>query len=116
MGRVLISSENSFLQNAFGCVVAAIFLPLAIIVKIVVSPFERPMDRTADDVAGHLRAMLDGTIDDYDYDEFSCVPIADPRLESIARRACEAFELRPDKDRAALETLLAETEALSEKG
>jgi hypothetical protein len=61
--------------------------------------------------------MLDGTVLEgdpgYDYDEFSSVAIADPQLESIARRACEAFELRPESDRATLESLLAEAEALA---
>ena len=63
--------------------------------------------------------MLDGTVWDedagFDYDEFSSVPIADPTLESVARRACEAFELGPESDRATLESLLAEAEALTPK-
>jgi hypothetical protein len=61
--------------------------------------------------------MLDGTVlkeeSGYDYDEFSSVRIADPQLESIARRACEAFEIRPESDRATLKSLLAEAEALA---
>jgi hypothetical protein len=62
--------------------------------------------------------MLDGTVanedSNFDYDEFSCVPIADPRLESIARRACQAFEQRPEGSQSVLESLLRETEALAE--
>ena len=119
MSRVLISSENGVLRNAFGCLGAAIFLPIALIVKLIVSPFEKPIRRTPDEVAGHIRAMLDRTIWDenseYDYDEFSCVPITDDQLESIARRACEAFELPSGPDRAALESLLAETEIVARR-
>ena len=117
MGRVLVSSENSFLRNVFGCLIIAFALPVMLIVKLIASPFEKPMNRTAVEVADYIRAMLDGTVLDeksgHDYDEFSCVPIADPQLESIARRACEAFELQGGPDRGALESLLAETENLA---
>ena len=117
MGRALISSENSLPQNIFGCLVAIIFLPFALIGALISGIFGRPIERTADEVARYIRAMLDGTVDEedsgFDYDEFSCVPIADPKLESLARRACEAFEQRPERDRATLEGLLAEAEALA---
>jgi hypothetical protein len=63
--------------------------------------------------------MLDGTVMEpdsgYDYDEFSSVEIADAQLDSLVRRACQAFEAQPDCDRAALENLLAEAEALTRK-
>ena len=63
--------------------------------------------------------MLDGTVCDedsgFDYDEFSCVPIADPELESIARRACQAFEQGPGGG-PILKNLLNETEALAKRG
>jgi hypothetical protein len=120
MGRILISSENSRLQNVFGYLLAAVILPFALIGALIWGIFGRPIERTADEVARYIRAMLDGTVNEedsgYDYDEFSCVPIADPKLESLARRACEAFELRPESDRATLEGLLAEAEALAMKG
>jgi hypothetical protein len=51
----------------------------------------------------------------FDYDEFSCVPIADPELESIARRACQAFEQGLGRE-PILESLLKETEVLAKKG
>ena len=118
MGRLLISSENSLFQNAFGWLVAAIVLPFGIVGALIAGLFSRPMDRTAEEVAEYIRAMLDGTVtdedSDFDYDEFSCVPIADPQLESIARRACEAFEQGPDGN-TILESLLKETEILLRK-
>jgi hypothetical protein len=119
MARVLISSENSQLQNAFGCFLAAIILPFGLIGALISGIFGRPIERTADDVARYIRAMLDGTVleddSEYDYDEFSCVPTADPALDSLARRACQAFELRPEGHRATLENLLAKAEALAPK-
>jgi hypothetical protein len=120
MSRVLISSENTPLQNAYGCLVATIILPIGIVGAFIAGIFGRPIERPADEVARYIRAMLDGTVldeeSDYDYDEFSCVPIADPMLESLARRACQAFESRPESDRATLESLLAEAEALTING
>jgi hypothetical protein len=119
MGRVLISSENSLLQNTFGVLASAVLIPLGIVGALIAGLFARPMERTADEVARYIRAMLAGKLLDedsgYDYDEFSCVPIADPQLESIARRACEAFELRSGPDRSALECLLAEAEILASR-
>jgi len=119
MTRYLLSSENSFGRNAFGCTLAMLSLPFILIGALIAGLFGKPVERTADEVARYIRAMLDGTVwdegADFDYDEFSCVPIANPNLESIARRACEAFELRPESDRAALEGLLAEAEALTKK-
>jgi hypothetical protein len=116
MGRVLISSKNTPFQNAGGCLGAAILLPISVIGALIASLFARPIDRSADEVAAYIRAMLDGSINDedsdFDYDEFSCVPIANPELHSIARRACEAFEQGPDVT-AILESLLNETEVLA---
>ena len=119
MGRVLISSENSLLQNAFGLLAAAILIPVGIVGALIAGLFARPIDRTAHEVARYIRAMLDGTVNDedsgFDYDEFSCVPIADPELESIARRACEAFEQGLGRE-PILESLLKEIEVLAKKG
>jgi hypothetical protein len=117
MSRALISSENSILRNVYGCVLTALVVPFGLLGALIAGGFGRPIDRSADDVARYIRAMLDGTVlaedSGYDYDEFSCVPIADSQLDSLARRACEAFELRPESDRATLESLLAEAEALA---
>jgi hypothetical protein len=117
MSRTLISSENSKLQNAYGCAVAAIVLPFALTGAAIAGVFGRPVERTAEEVARYIRAMLDGTVMEpdsgYDYDEFSSVQIADGQLNSIVRRACQAFEAQPDSDRAALESLLAEAESLT---
>ena len=106
------------LQNAFGCLVAGTLLPIGIVGALFAGLFARPIDRTADEVAGYIRAMLDGTVDDedsdFDYDEFSYVQISDPELESIVRRACEAFE-QGGEGIPILESLLQETEVLAKK-
>ena len=119
MSRVLISSENSLLRNAFGLLAAAILVPVGIVGALVAGLFARPIDRTPDEVARYIRAMLNDTVNDedsdFDYGEFSCVPIADPELESIARRACQAFEQGAGRE-PILQGLLKEAEALAEEG
>ena len=104
MSRILISSENSLLRNALGCALAVVSLPVMLVGALIAGIFGRPIERTPHEVARYIRAMLDDTVleevSGFDYDEFSCVPIADPKLESLARRACQAFELRPERDRA----------------
>ena len=118
MSRTLIGPESSRLQNAFGWLVVAIVVPFGIVAALIAGLFSRPMDRTAEEVAEYIRAMLNGTVTDenceFDYNEFSCVPIADPQLESIARRACQAFEQGPQGD-SILKGLLKEAEALQKK-
>ncbi len=118
MPRYVISSENSFGRNAYGCILLAVLGPFILIGALISGIFGKPIERTPNEVARYIRAVLDGTVWDesaYNYDEFSSVPIADPQLESIARRACEAFE-RAEIDCGALESLLAEAEALASKG
>jgi hypothetical protein len=89
MSRALISSEIFRLHNAYGCTLAALVLPFALIGALIGGIFGRPIERTADDVARNIRARLHGSVleedSDYDYDEFSCVPIADPAPDGFAR-------------------------------
>jgi hypothetical protein len=119
MSRVLISSENGLFQNALGCLAAVILIPLAVLGALIAGLFARPINRTADEVARYIRALLDGTVNDensdLDYDEFSSVPIADPELELIAQRACKAFKQGPEQEQI-LESLLKEAEVLATKG
>jgi hypothetical protein len=75
-------------------------------VAIVAGFFAKPANRTPADVAGFIRDLIDGTGADWDWDEFECVPIADPTLESIRLRAVPMGP--PNSDHAGLEQLLRE--------
>lgn len=114
MGRSLIDPENSFWRNTAGVVAAAILIPVAIVVKLISMPFERPAKRTAEEVAQYLRAFLDDSGGEWDWDDFTSIPLADPRLESIRRRAASVELPVTEEGRRTLVALLGEAEAASE--
>ena len=82
-------------------------------IKLVTLPFEKPFNRSADEVAQYLRDFLNGTGGDWDWDDFISIPIADPRLEDIRERAAALDLPIADQDTALLMTLIAEAEALA---
>ena len=87
------------LQQAVGCLTVLLLLPIAFLVKLLVWPFERPKRRTPQDVAGILRDYLDGTVSDSAWDDFICVPIADPWLEAIRERCLHLEREFPPEQR-----------------
>jgi len=94
---------------------AAIFLaPVAVAVGLIALswPGRRSVDRTPDDVVGFLRDFLDGTGGEWDWDEFESVPITDPELEALRRRAARAAPPNPDLNQ--LRALLAEAETIAQ--
>jgi hypothetical protein len=113
MRRTLIAAQNSLLRNAGGVLAAAVLIPVAILLKLLLWPFERPLERTADEVADYLRDFLNDTRGDWDFDDFTSIPIADPQLESIRDRACRVQEPMTDEGLETLRSLLAEAEALA---
>ncbi len=60
-------------------------LPLALVAQLFSA--KGTIDRTPDEVAGFIKDFLDGRGGEWDWDEFESVPIADPELEAIRRRA-----------------------------
>ena len=112
MRRSLIAPENTVWQNAWGVLAAAIIIPLAVLLKLVMLPFERPMKRTPDEVADYLRDFIGGTGDEWDWDDFVSIRIADPRLDSIRLRASKFPDVRKDE----LTMLLREAEGLASPG
>jgi hypothetical protein len=109
----LVSPENSLWRNALGFLAAAIIIPLALVVKLVTMPFERPVQRTAGEVARYIRDFIDGTGGEWDWDDFECIPIADPVLEAIRERASRVMEPVDADGMATLRSLLEEAEGLA---
>ena len=68
-----------------------LFLLLALIVKVVTAPFDKPIRRTPEDVAGILERRLSPSPDWQEWDDFTCVHIADPSLDAL-RAECVAIE------------------------
>lgn len=87
---------------------APLALPIALLGRVITG--NRTRDRTPAEVAGFIRDFLDGTGGDWDWDEFESVPISDPSLDSIRRRAAMAGP--PNPDVAALRLLVSEAEEL----
>lgn len=111
MRRALIDPDNPSWRNALGVVAAAVLIPVAVVVKLVTMPFERPHKRTADEVARYLRGFLEDTGGDWDWDDFTSIPLADPGLESIRERAARVELPLTEEGRTTLLALLAEAEA-----
>jgi hypothetical protein len=60
-------------------------------------PRERRTDRTPGEVAGFIKDFLDSTGGDWDWDDFTSVPIRDLRLDQI-RVAADMISLPLDDD------------------
>lgn len=93
-----------------------LLMPIAIPLAIAASlwPGKKTVDRTPEEVAGFLRDVLEGTGGAWDWDEFECVPIADPRLEALRRRAIPIGP--PNADFEELRRILADAEAIVDYG
>lgn len=76
-------------------------------------PFERPLERSAEDVSRYLRGFIESTGGAWDWDDFTSIPIANSTLEDIRRRAEEIDLPLQDEGMERLKVLLAEAEALS---
>lgn len=111
MRRSLISRDNSIVANALGILVLVIVVPIALIVKLLM-PLEHPINLSAKEVAKYLRDFRDGTGGDWDWDDFTSVLIADPRLDDIRARAARLDLPISDAEAAPLDMLIAEAEAL----
>ena len=87
------------LLKLLGFVLAPVLIVLAVIVKLVISPFEKPINRTREEVAAILQRRLSDAPDWNEWDDFICIPIADPNLETI-RKECLVLEQRGDSAEA----------------
>jgi hypothetical protein len=85
---------------------------LALSVAIVAGFFSRPKKRTPAEVAGFIRDFLEGRGGEWDWDDFTSVPLVDPKLEAI-RLGAASIALPVTVDgMAQLKTLLSRAEIL----
>lgn len=89
-------------------------LTVALVGASLAALFSRPINRTPEEVVRYLRDFVDGTGGDWDFDDFTSIPIADPRLESIRDRASRVREPITEEGGKTLRSLLAEAEAIAE--
>lgn len=101
------------LINGIGCILGVILLPAFIILKLVIMPFEKDAHRPPKYVARHIRDFIDGASGEWDWDDFSSIPLADPRLEAIRAAACDVSLPCGDEELAELEALFEEAQSLA---
>ena len=96
--------------------IATMVLVLLVIVTIpfaaAVSLLAPKAKLTASEVAAYLRNFLDGRGGEWDWDDFTSVPIADARLDDIRRKAAAVDLPATDEGLVILRQLLAEAEGL----
>jgi hypothetical protein len=68
---------------------------------------------SATEVATYLRDFIGGSGGDWDWDDFMSVPIANPQLEDIRRRAAAVDLPSTEEGLTTLQGLLAEAERLA---
>lgn len=100
------------LANMAGCIVAIPLLPVFLVVKLVMMPFEKPSNLSPEQVVDYLKGFLEGTDGPWDWDDFTTIPIADPRLDDIRDRVAALDVPLSDADIGLLKALLAEAEAI----
>jgi len=107
------ASGKNLLANGIGCIAAIFIVPVFLIVKLVMMPFEMPFNRTAEEVVGYLKGFLEETGGPWDWDDFTSIPIADPRLEDIRQRVVALDVPLSEADIGPLKALLTEAEAMA---
>lgn len=113
MRRPFISDHNPWPIKVMMFVLLTPVILFFIVLKIVLLPFERPIQRSPDEVARYLRDFLNGTGGPWDWDDFISVPIADPRLEDLRQRASVLDLPMTDDETAPLKALVAEAEMIA---
>lgn len=91
---------------------AVVALPFAAIAALVSSIFGLTAKLSASEVATYLREFIEGRGRASDWDDFTSVPIGDPRLEDIRRRAAAIDFPITEEGWAILRALLAEADDL----
>lgn len=91
---------------------AILLAPFLVPLALIAGFFSKPKVRTPAEVAGFIRDFLDGTGGDWDWDDFTSVPIADAELESLRREADKIALPLTEQGREYLRALLVRAEKL----
>jgi hypothetical protein len=100
------------LSTSAKIILAILVIPIAAIAGLLSWLFGLRSKLSAAEVASYLREFTDGSGGEWDWDDFTSVPIANPKLEDIRLRAgAVAFPLTAD-GLATLQKLLVEAEQI----
>jgi hypothetical protein len=109
MSRGLIDPENTGWRKAIGCLAAVFIRPVGgAFGDAICAPYQAKTGRSCILPA----RFIEGTGGPWDWDDFVSIPIADPRLEAIRKRASKFPDVGPGE----LEALLSEAEVLASVG
>jgi len=100
------------MRNVLSVAAKALLVIVALPVALLAGLFGSREKRNPDEVAAYLRNFIDGKGDEWDWDDFTAVPIADQTLEAIRQRAAAVELPLTDRGIATLRDLLGETERL----
>ena len=92
---------------------AIVAISLAAIAGLISWMFGLKAKLSATEVATYLRDFIEGSGDDWDWDDFTSVPIANPQLEDIRRKAAAVDLPSTEEGLTTLQGLLAEAERLA---
>jgi hypothetical protein len=102
-----------FLAISAKIALIALVTPFAVIAASFSALFGFREKLTAAEVVLNLRNFLDGSGGEWDWDDFVSVPIADPALDHIRRRAAAVELPASEKGYQTLRLLLIEAETLA---
>jgi hypothetical protein len=88
-------------------------VPLALIAGVVSTVFGLKAKLSAAEVAKYLRDYIEGTGSNWDWDDFTSVPIADPQLDEIRREATAVTAPDTEDAPTVLKRLLVQAERLA---
>jgi hypothetical protein len=104
------------MRNVLFTAAKALLVIVTLPVAMIASLFGSAEKRSADEVADYLRNFIEGHGGEWDWDDFTLVPIADPQLDSIRRRAAAVELPVTELGSTTLRGLLAEVERLGPGG
>lgn len=104
-------SQDWHISGWLAIALVPLVLPIALVAKLVST--KKTRDRSAAEVAGFLRDFIDGTGGEWDWDDFTSVPITNQRLDAIRIEADRIPLPINQAGRIKLAELLARAEAFS---
>ena len=115
LGKTWISTDNNIAQNILGVLLAIPTLIVAIIIKLIILPFERPKEISSKEVRDYLQDMINASGTAFDWDDFTSIRIKNPELEKIRSQASEIELPINEAGKQKLRDLLKEIEILRSK-
>jgi len=100
-------------SSALRLLLGIVAVPFALIAGLVSTIFGLKAKLSAAEVVIYLRDYIEGTGSDWDWDDFTSVPIADPRLDEIRRKATAVTAPDTEDAPTVLKGLLVEAERLA---